>query len=174
MNTVGFLSGASCTAASPIVTVSDTTPLSVGMLVHLGSRGSWTTTAGTGATLSAPFTTNGAKFFGDGTIESPSGASSTGTTVTFNSPTDVVASVSGQYFSTRAADGFNPLPEVPTSSAVQSTYSYARILSIDSPTQVTLDTNALYTLTGLTMMYAFAGGVGGRASAGGVEIITYF
>jgi hypothetical protein len=176
INTVGFLSGVSCTANSPIVTVSDTTPLYQGMLVQIGTQGTWTTTAGSGATLAAAFTTGSFnKFLGDGVVESPSSASSSGTAVAFVNTTDVVASVTGTYFSTRMASSGNALPEVPTSGTqTQTGYSYARILSVDSATQITLDVNATGTYSNETLMYAFTGGHGGRGSSGAVEIITYF
>lgn len=176
INTVGFLSGVSCTAGSPIVTVSDTTPLYPGMLVQIGTQGTWTTTVGSGATLAAAFDTGGAnKFLGDGVVESPNSAASTGTAVSFGSISDVVASVTnGTYFSTRMALSNNALPEGTTLIAIQSGYSIARILSVDSATQITLDVNATGTYSGATLMYAFTGGHGGRGSSGAVEIITYF
>lgn len=180
INTVGFLSGVSTTSLSPIITVSDTTPLSPGMLVHIGTQGTWTTTTGVGATLASALEVTSApnKFFGDGVVESPSNATTalaTGyTTVTFDTPANVVASVTGTYFSTRINGGTNVLPEIPANPLLANGYSYARILTVDSATQITLDTNASATTSGATMMYAFSGGTGGRGSAGAAEIITYF
>jgi hypothetical protein len=58
---------------------------------------------------------------------------------------------------------------VPNSSG----HSYVRIKSIDSLTQITLDTPLLLTQSNVTLMYATVAGFGGIGAAGGVKIVTY-
>ena len=53
--------------------------------------------------------------------------------------------------------------------------SYARIVSVDSANnQITLDQNALQTVSDQTLAYAFTGGAGGGGGGAAVEVVTYF
>ena len=63
----------------------------------------------------------------------------------------------------------------PTASGSRTAMSYARIVSVDSANnQITLDQNALQTVSGQTLAYAFTGGAGGGGGGSAVEVVTYF
>ena len=177
MNCVGFLSGANTTSGSPVVTVSDVTPLYVGMAVSIVGSGTWSTTSGsTTATASAAFPVDvtSVMFLGDGvgaTGTVVSGSATAGSTsVTLASAATATVSNKPFYYTCPT----NTLV-FPTVGSVKARLSYAKIVSINSGTnEITLDQNALVTVSNQSLAYAFVGGAGGRGGSAAVEIVTYF
>ena len=178
MNCIGFVAGASTTLGSNIVTVSDTTPLYVGMMVSIVSAANtWSTTAGsTTATLTNPMPNalfNSVSVFGDGVssrIQNFFTASSGSTSITLTSAATATVTSKPFYYT-------SPKDELifPTASGSRVAMSYARIVSVDSANnQITLDQNALQTVSGQTLAYAFTGGAGGNGGSAAVEVVTYF
>ncbi len=166
MNAVGFLSGASVSAASKVITVSDTTPLYAGMLVQLVAAGTWSTIANN-ATITSNTTvetTFGTDWYGEGVIDSiANGWTSSGNTITASPASEVISTVTNKPFYYRVS-----------ASSFSGGVSCARIVSVDSPTQITVNLACGTTATNLTLMYAFSGGDGGSGGAPAVEIVTYF
>jgi hypothetical protein len=177
MNCVGFLSGANTTSGSPVVTVSDVTPLYVGMAVSIVGSGTWSTTSGsTTATASAAFPVDvtSVMFLGDGVGAAGavvSGSATAGSTsVTLASAATATVSNKPFYYTCPT----NTLV-FPTVGSVKARLSYAKIVSINSGTnEITLDQNALVTVSNQSLAYAFVGGAGGRGGSAAVEIVTYF
>lgn len=178
MNCIGFVAGASTTLGSNIVTVSDTTPLYVGMMVSIVSAANtWSTTAGsTTATLTNPMPNalfNSVSVLGEGVssrIQNAFTASSGSTSITLSSVATATVTSKPFYYT-------SPKDEIifPTASGSRSAMSYARIVSVDSANnQITLDQNALQTVSGQTLAYAFTGGAGGGGGGAAVEVVTYF
>jgi len=178
MNCIGFVAGASTTLGSNIVTVSDTTPLYVGMMVSIVSaENTWSTTAGsTTATLTNPMPNalfNQVSVLGDGVssrVQNVFTASSGSTSITLSSAATATVTSKPFYYT-------SPKDEIifPTASGSRSAMSYARIVSVDSANnQITLDQNALQTVSGQTLAYAFTGGAGGGGGGAAVEVVTYF
>jgi hypothetical protein len=178
MNCIGFVAGASTTLGSNIVTVSDTTPLYVGMMVSIVSAANtWSTTAGsTTATLTNPMPNalfNQVSVLGDGVssrVQNVFTASSGSTSITLSSVATATVTSKPFYYT-------SPKDEIifPTASGSRSAMSYARIVSVDSANnQITLDQNALQTVSGQTLAYAFTGGAGGGGGGAAVEVVTYF
>jgi len=178
MNCIGFVAGASTTLGSNIVTVSDTTPLYVGMMVSIVSAANtWSTTAGsTTATLTNPMPNalfNSVSVLGDGVssrVQNVFTASSGSTSITLSSVATATVTSKPFYYT-------SPKDEIifPTASGSRSAMSYARIVSVDSANnQITLDQNALQTVSGQTLAYAFTGGAGGGGGGAAVEVVTYF
>ncbi len=178
MNCIGFVAGASTTLGSNIVTVSDTTPLYVGMMVSIVSaENTWSTTAGsTTATLTNPMPNalfNSVSVLGEGVssrIQNAFTASSGSTSITLSSVATATVTSKPFYYT-------SPKDEIifPTASGSRSAMSYARIVSVDSANnQITLDQNALQTVSGQTLAYAFTGGAGGGGGGAAVEVVTYF
>ncbi len=178
MNCIGFVGGASTTLGSNIVTVSDTTPLYVGMMVSIVSAANtWSTTAGsTTAALTNPMPNslfNTVSIFGDGVssrVQNFFTASSGSTSITLSSAATATVTNKPFYYT-------SPKDELifPTASGSRSAMSYARIVSVDSANnQITLDQNALQTVSGQTLAYAFTGGAGGNGGSAAVEVVTYF
>ncbi len=177
MNCVGFLSGANTTSGSPVVTVSDVTPLYVGMAVSIVGSGTWSTTSGsTTATASAAFPVDvtSVMFLGDGVGAAGavvSGSATAGSTsVTLASAATATVSNKPFYYTCPT----NTLV-FPTVGSAKARLSYAKIVSINSGTnEITLDQNALATVSNQSLAYAFVGGAGGRGGSAAVEIVTYF
>lgn len=176
MNCIGFLSGASTTSGSPVVTVSDVTPLYVGMAVSIVGSGTWSTTSGsTTATASTAFTSNltNVGFLGDGaSATSPATGSVVAGSTSITLAQAAIATVSNKPFYYTSPTDTLVFPTVISS---KSRLSYAKIVSINSGTnQITLDQNALATVSNQSLAYAFVGGAGGCGGSAAVEVVTYF
>ncbi len=171
-NAYGILDNVTTTSGSAVMTVPDTSVLSVGMLVQVVGSGNWSTVASsTSITSDVAITSSGAGsyFYGEGVKVNAGAMTASGTTtITAAIAGDVVAACTNKKFYYTKPNNQFVLPTWSTSNLAST-----RIKSIDSATQITLDKNALATTSGLSLMYAFTGGSGGIGACGGVKITTY-